>query len=120
MKSAAASPSLKLQRTGIEPVEALSTEALAETGGRRTQRGQLTIISADRADGGVGNIGSPVVQAEIESRLDGVELLVIDNLSSLTVGVRENDSDAWAQIQEWLLRLRQCARDQRSDERADP
>jgi hypothetical protein len=37
---------------------------------------------------------------------DGVELLILDNRSSLTVGVRENDGDAWAQIQDWLLRLR--------------
>jgi hypothetical protein len=40
----------------------------------------------------------------------GVELLILDNLSSLTVSVRENDgdsdSDSWAQIQDWLLRLR--------------
>src|SRR5262249_46322625 len=35
-----------------------------------------------------------------------VELLVIDNLSSLTVGVRENDSDARGENQECLLRLR--------------
>jgi hypothetical protein len=73
---------------------------------RRAQYGHFTIISADRVDRGIGNLGSPVVQAEIESLLDGVELLVIDNLSSLTVGVRENDSDAWGEIQEWLLRLR--------------
>ena len=68
-------------------------------------RGQFTIVSADRADGGVGNIGSGVVQAEVESLLDGVEQLIIDNLSGLTVGVRENDSDARGEIQEWLLRL---------------
>jgi len=41
-----------------------------------------------------------------ECWLDGVELLILDNLSSLTVGVRENDSDAWGEIQDWLLRLR--------------
>ena len=46
------------------------------------------------------------MQAEVECWLDGVELLILDNLSSLTVGVRENDGDAWAQIQDWLLRLR--------------
>jgi hypothetical protein len=57
-------------------------------------RGQLTVISSDRVDRGVGNLGSPVVQAEVEWWLDGVELLILDNLSSLTVGVRENDSDA--------------------------
>jgi putative DNA primase/helicase len=46
------------------------------------------------------------VQAELDRWLDGVELLILDNLSSLTAGLRENDSDAWSPIQEWLLRLR--------------
>jgi len=46
------------------------------------------------------------VQAEFDPWLDGVELLILDNLSSLTVGLRENDSDGWSPIQEWLLRLR--------------
>jgi len=84
----------------------LFTEALAETGGRLPERGWFPIISSDRVDRGVGNLGSPLVQAEVECWLDGVELLILDNLSSLTVGVRENDGDAWAQIQDWLLRLR--------------
>jgi hypothetical protein len=104
--AAADPPSLKLRRTGTEPVEALFTEALAETGGRLPERGWFPIISSDRVDRGVGNLGSPLVQAEVECWLDGVELLILDNLSSLTVGVRENDGDAWAQIQDWLLRLR--------------
>jgi putative DNA primase/helicase len=73
---------------------------------RTAEHGWLPIISSDRVDRGVGNLGSPVVQAEVERWLDGVELLILDNLSSLTVGVRENDGDAWAQIQDWLLRLR--------------
>jgi hypothetical protein len=82
---------------------AMQVQAAAE---RSAERGQLTVISSDRVDRGIGNLGSPVVQAEVEHWLDGVELLILDNLSSLTVGVRENDGDAWAQIQDWLLRLR--------------
>jgi hypothetical protein len=31
---------------------------------------------------------------------------VLDNLSSLTAALRENDSDSWSPIQDWLLRLR--------------
>ena len=32
--------------------------------------------------------------------------LILDNLSSLTAALRENDSDSWSPIQQWLLRLR--------------
>ena len=82
---------------------AIQVQAAAE---HPAERGQLTVISSDRVDRGIGNLGLPAVQAEVECWLDGVELLILDNLSSLTVGVRENDGDAWAQIQDWLLRLR--------------
>jgi hypothetical protein len=66
---------------------------------------------ADRAGGGVGNIGSAVAQAEIESLLDDVELLALDNLSSLTVGVREN-SRGWMRGQNFcrILALTQVSR----------
>jgi AAA domain/Recombination endonuclease VII/Homeodomain-like domain len=71
----------------------------------------LKVLSADllanlgKVDG-IGDIGSPQVQARLEPYLKGVELLVLDNLSSLTEETRENDADGWARIQQWLLRLR--------------
>src|SRR5262249_2885572 len=86
-------PSRLLLLTAVDPV-------------RPAERGWFPVISSDRVDRGIGNLGLGVVQAEVECWLDGVELLILDNLSSLTVGVRENDGDAWAQIQDWLLRLR--------------
>jgi putative DNA primase/helicase len=42
----------------------------------------------------------------MEPLLDDVELLVLDNLSSLTAVIRDNDAESWNPIQEWLLRLR--------------
>jgi putative DNA primase/helicase len=38
--------------------------------------------------------------------LDNVDLLVLDNLSSLTAVIRDNDAESWGPIQEWLLKLR--------------
>lgn len=35
-----------------------------------------------------------------------IEVLILDNLSCLFSGVKENDADAWEQILPWLLRLR--------------
>ena len=57
-------------------------------------------------DLGIGNLASPKIQAELEPWLDSIELLVLDNLSSLTAVIRDNDADSWNPIQEWLLRLR--------------
>jgi putative DNA primase/helicase len=85
-------------RERLERVAAAGTEA----GGPAL----LDIIAGDLIDRGIGNLASPLVQAELEPWLDGVELLILDNLSSLTAALRENDGDAWSPLQQWLLRLR--------------
>jgi putative DNA primase/helicase len=46
------------------------------------------------------------IQDELERWLDAVDLVVLDNLSSLTTVVRDNDAESWGPIQEWLLKLR--------------
>jgi putative DNA primase/helicase len=67
----------------------------------------IRILAGDLIeDGGIGNLAAPDVQRELDALLDGVALLVLDNLSSLTAVVRDNDAESWGPIQEWLLRLR--------------
>ena len=45
----------------------------------------------------------------MEPLLDDVDLLILDNLSTLASTVSESASDAWVPIQNWLLRLRRRA-----------
>src|SRR5262245_60116580 len=67
----------------------------------------LQVISGDLIDeGGVGNLALPAVQAELDRFLNGIDLLILDNLSSLTAVIRDNDAESWSPIQDWLLRLR--------------
>lgn len=67
----------------------------------------LKILAADLMEtGGIGNLASLHVQAELEQWLDGIDLLILDNLSSLTAVIRDNDAESWGPIQEWLLKLR--------------
>jgi hypothetical protein len=80
-------------------------------GGETPTPNTLKVLSADELGrrgkvDGIGDIGTPQVQARLEPDLEGVELLILDNLSSLTEGTGENDADGWARIQQWLLRLR--------------
>jgi putative DNA primase/helicase len=70
------------------------------------EHGFLNILTADLIESGIGNLASPKVQFELEPWLEGVELLTLDNLSSLTAVIRDNDAESWNPIQEWLLRLR--------------
>jgi len=64
------------------------------------------VLAGDLVEGGIGNLASPKVQAALDPCLEGVELLILDNLSSLTAVIRDNDAESWTPIQEWLLRLR--------------
>jgi putative DNA primase/helicase len=66
--------------------------------------GTLRIMSSDAAGMAI-NLQLPETQAYIDTLLDGVDLVTLDNLSSLT-NASENDPDAWMLIQGWLLRLR--------------
>jgi putative DNA primase/helicase len=65
------------------------------------------ILAGDLIEvGGIGNLASPKVQEELDRWLDGVDVLALDNLSSLTAVIRDNDAESWGPIQEWLLKLR--------------
>lgn len=46
-------------------------------------------------------------QQQVDAILDGIELVVIDNLATLCNGNgRENDTESWQPMQEWILQLR--------------
>jgi putative DNA primase/helicase len=67
----------------------------------------IKILAGDLIEaGGIGNLASRDVQAELDQWLDGIDLLVLDNLSCLAAVIRDNDAESWGPIQEWLLRLR--------------
>jgi AAA domain len=58
--------------------------------------------------GKVLNITKSDVQQAITARCieTGVKLLVLDNLSTVASGMKENDTDAWEMVNNWLLDFR--------------
>ena len=58
--------------------------------------------------GAVLNLTDPAWQAAVTRYClnSGFKLLVLDNLSCLFSGVKENDADAWEAVLPWLLELR--------------
>jgi putative DNA primase/helicase len=63
------------------------------------------ILAADQIDGGI-NLSTDEGQRSLEPLLGDIDLLILDNLSTLASTVSESASDAWVPIQNWLLRLR--------------
>lgn len=66
----------------------------------------LQIMTPDLQRDAMPNIASLEGAGVIDSFLDGVELVIVDNLSTLTQNGGENKDEPWIPVQEWALRLR--------------
>lgn len=66
----------------------------------------LRVITPDLQSLGIPDLASQQGQDAIEAHMDGVEFLVLDNLSTLCSFGRENESESWSPVQRWMLNLR--------------
>lgn len=74
---------------------------------RQPQPDFLRLLAADlQGDMVLPDLASREGQRLIESELRDAELLVLDNLSTLCRGGRENEAESWDAMQAWLLSLR--------------
>ena len=63
------------------------------------------ILAADQIESGI-NLCDEEGQRSLEPLLHDVDLLILDNLSTLCTSGSESASDAWVPMQNWLLKLR--------------
>jgi len=63
------------------------------------------ILAADSTEADI-NLSSNEGQQSLERHLEGIDLLILDNLSTLLASGSEGASDGWLPVQNWLLRLR--------------
>jgi putative DNA primase/helicase len=68
--------------------------------------GNLIIINPDLTEHGIPDLSTASGQQQVEEHLEGVSLLILDNLSALCRSGKENESESWTPLQEWLLKLR--------------
>lgn len=66
----------------------------------------LKFITPDMQPGAMPDLSTAEGQSEIERHLDGVKLLILDNLSSLLRSGKENEGESWLPVQGFILRLR--------------
>jgi putative DNA primase/helicase len=65
------------------------------------------LITPDQQEGGIPDLSSEEGREAVEDWLkDGVDLLVLDNLSTLCRTGKENEAEGWIPVQEWILSLR--------------
>ena len=66
----------------------------------------LRILTPDEQEAAMPNLATREGQEAIEPFLDGVRLVVVDNLATLARTGKSNDEDSWIPVQGWLLALR--------------
>lgn len=80
------------------------TAALQKSGS--PDPGYLRLLSADIQEFGIPDLVTPDGQRELDAWLEGVDLVILDNLSTLCRALIENEGDSWQPVQDWLLSLR--------------
>ncbi len=70
----------------------------------------LRFIAADLHPDGIPDLSTADGQEALAPHLDGVALVVLDNLSTLVRNGRENEADSWQPVQDWALRQRRAGR----------
>lgn len=68
--------------------------------------GMLRFVTPDLLDGFPPDLSTPEGQAMVDELLPGVELLIVDNLATLTGRTEENEGAPWLPIQGYILSLR--------------
>jgi AAA domain/Homeodomain-like domain len=110
LKWSAPKPRRVLLIDGEMPAAALQerlASIIAGSPGTDLNSENIMILAGDLIEaGGIGNLAAPEIQSELDPWLEGIEFLILDNLSSLTAVIRDNEAESWGPIQEWLLKLR--------------
>lgn len=68
--------------------------------------GNLRILTPDLQSGPMPDIATEEGQAALTPLLDGVSLVILDNLATLCRSGSENGGETWLGIQAWLLQMR--------------
>lgn len=68
------------------------------------------LITPDLLEAEIRDISTLEGQMDINEHLNDIDLIVIDNLSTLIRSGRENESESWLPVQEWALKLRKAGK----------
>jgi hypothetical protein len=79
---------------------------LAGMEGSEPQAEDFRIVTPDFQERPMPDLATRYGQAFLEPHLEGVDLLILDNLSALCREGNENEGEGWLPVQEWALGLR--------------
>lgn len=85
------------------------TAVIGAAGLAPPEEGYLRFLAMDLQETGF-DLGNEADQRAIEPDLAGVDVIFIDNISTLAKLGRENEAESWLPVQEWALEQRRAGR----------
>ncbi|WP_439545292.1 AAA family ATPase [Sandarakinorhabdus sp.] len=95
-------PAVALQERLATAIKSCAAPELAQA--------NISILAADMFLEGLPDLSNPEGQEQLAPALDGQDLLILDNLSTLCRTGKENEKESWASIQAWGLGQRRAGR----------
>ena len=68
------------------------------------------IITPDMQPSGMIDLSRSEDQEDLQPYLEGIDLIIVDNLSTLCRSGKENEGEAWLPVQQWALQQRAAGR----------
>jgi len=66
----------------------------------------LRVAASDLTRDGLPDLADPAAQGFYSDIIADADLIIVDNLSTLCRGLKENEADSWTPVQNWLLAQR--------------
>jgi putative DNA primase/helicase len=85
-------------------------EAIERVTGIRPNPENLVFLTADLTPDGLPDLGTIDGQKRLEKYLEGFDLIIVDNLSTLCRTGAENEADSWGIMQAWAVNQRSLGR----------
>ncbi len=70
----------------------------------------LRLLPMDIQEGGNVDLSDDKCHPALEAAIEAAELLIVDNISTLISGGRENEAESWSTVQQWALHQRRAGR----------
>ena len=77
---------------------------------RDAPRENFRLVAADVQPDGLPDLADAEAQRFYEAAIADAELIIVDNLSTVARGLRENEADAFGPVQSWMLAMRAAGR----------
>jgi hypothetical protein len=83
---------------------------IAEVSEHPAQPENLQLAAADLISDGLPDLSHPDAQKFYARVVDVADVVIVDNVSTLCRGLKENDADSWTPVQDWALQLRRAGK----------